>query len=454
LFTTNGKEYVTPKQLHNEVEDEILTHGGRVNITDLPAILNVDLPHIERAVQELLAKDGDLQMINGELITSYYCDSLAEEINGALQAAGKGTLGDLAIQHNLSTEFVQRLVEARLGVVIEAKLSGGTLYTAAYVSRHTARVRGVLSALTRPVSLPQLIRTYGFNETLFHDAICELHTSGRLMGTLQGKTSFTPAVHLTLQMATVNAFFRQNGVIEYEALAKMQLKDPRAYLQAEHPDGVPLSSCYMAREQLTNVEAELEEVCNSGGTLELRSCVAFSLTDSDLDSIVSASAALSAAVASKRVIRLNSALFASAQLVQCCTDMLEGFAQERVKGMQQVRVTSVSTTLQQPSAGGKGRAAAKAVEEEVDGKKVSKGKAKKAAKRDELLASVLAGDELDEEDDLDEPSSKKKGKKGKAKRSGGGGGGGGSGDMCWRGGGLCVLGALGLAFRTSPEVAQ
>ena len=86
LFTTNGKEYLTPKQLHDEarstccfgeptpdraphlkhdardntyaeptrqrlrtqVEDEIVTHGGRINITELPPILNVDLTHIER----------------------------------------------------------------------------------------------------------------------------------------------------------------------------------------------------------------------------------------------------------------------------------------------------------------------------------------------------------------------------------------------------------------------
>ena len=49
LFTTNGKEYVTPKQLSNEVEDELLAHGGRVNLTDLPTLLNIDLTHI-RAV--------------------------------------------------------------------------------------------------------------------------------------------------------------------------------------------------------------------------------------------------------------------------------------------------------------------------------------------------------------------------------------------------------------------
>ena len=44
LYSTNGKEYITPKQLQNEVEDEIMAAGGRINMTELPPILNVDLP--------------------------------------------------------------------------------------------------------------------------------------------------------------------------------------------------------------------------------------------------------------------------------------------------------------------------------------------------------------------------------------------------------------------------
>ncbi len=67
LFTTNGKEYLTPEQLLREVGDEILSHGGRVNVADLPALLNVDLPHIERAVTQLLAAGRDgLQRVGGE----------------------------------------------------------------------------------------------------------------------------------------------------------------------------------------------------------------------------------------------------------------------------------------------------------------------------------------------------------------------------------------------------
>lgn len=219
LFTTNGKEYLTPKQLRHEVEDEILAHGGRVNVTELPPILNVDLPHIERVIEQLLREDASLQLFQGEVIAEYYLDGVAEEINQTLQSEGRLMLGDLAMRcddareqplmmaslmltslmtslmaylvaslvvsrmasltvplshglpdrpplrrYSLTTDFVTRLVEPRLGAVVDAKLSGSTLYTTGYVARHGARVRGVLSAALRPAALPQLIREHAFNE--------------------------------------------------------------------------------------------------------------------------------------------------------------------------------------------------------------------------------------------------------------------------------------------------
>eukprot|EP00900_Chrysochromulina_parva_P023550 jgi/Chrpa1/5829/Chrysochromulina_OHIO_Genome00007088-RA len=164
LFTTNGKEYLTPKQLRHEVEDEILAHGGRVNVTELPPILNVDLPHIERVIEQLLREDASLQLFQGEVIAEYYLDGVAEEINQTLQSEGRLMLGDLAMRYSLTTDFVTRLVEPRLGTVVDAKLSGSTLYTTGYVARHGARVRGVLSAVLRPAALPQLIREHAFNE--------------------------------------------------------------------------------------------------------------------------------------------------------------------------------------------------------------------------------------------------------------------------------------------------
>jgi len=138
LFTTNGKEYLTPKQLRYEVEDEILAHGGRVNVTELPPILNVDLPYVERVVEALLKDDPTLQLFQGDVIASYYLDGVAEEINQTLQSEGRVMLGDLAMQYSLTTDFVRALVEPRLGTAVQAKLSGSTLYTSSHVGQSAA----------------------------------------------------------------------------------------------------------------------------------------------------------------------------------------------------------------------------------------------------------------------------------------------------------------------------
>jgi len=332
LFTTNGKEYLTPEQLLREVGDEILSHGGRVNVADLPALLNVDLPHIERAVTQLLATGRDgLQRVGGEVLTEYYLDSLAEEIDTALRGVGRLTLAEIAVAHALSTDFVTSVVESRIGALIHAKLSGGSLFTASYVARHLARVRGVLSALHGPASLPALLKAHGFNEALFYEAVGSLHAAGRLAGTLQAKTSFTPAVHRLAQAAAVGARYEQNGVVEYAALARMGVRDPRAHLAAEHPGGVELDSCYMSPGLVSTAEAGVEEALSGAGAADLRSAFDCDLTDADLAAFAAASAPLSAAVAAKRYLPLTASLLVAAPLAAELKERAEALAAEVAK---------------------------------------------------------------------------------------------------------------------------
>ena len=63
-----------------------------------------------------------------------------------------------------------------------------------------------------------------------------------------------PVVHAPAQVAGVRTFFEQNGLIEYAALSRMAVRDPKAYLLSTYPGGVALSSCYMKKELLGAVE--------------------------------------------------------------------------------------------------------------------------------------------------------------------------------------------------------
>jgi hypothetical protein len=72
-------------QLRREIEDEILLRNGRVNIIDLQASLSVDLSHIESKVEQLVSGSKMYHLVHGDIIASYYFDTLAKEINETLQ---------------------------------------------------------------------------------------------------------------------------------------------------------------------------------------------------------------------------------------------------------------------------------------------------------------------------------------------------------------------------------
>jgi len=147
--------------------------AGRLNVLELQPLLNVDLSHIERHVEELVRRERSVQLVDGELITSYYQDGVAEEINEALHDAGHVSLAALARRFNVSTEFIVQLVTRRLGRHIHGQLDGDTLYTHHFVERHRAQLRGVLAAITRPTPISAILAAHpdGFNEHLFYSCV-------------------------------------------------------------------------------------------------------------------------------------------------------------------------------------------------------------------------------------------------------------------------------------------
>lgn len=62
------------------------------------------------------------------------------------------------------------MILERLGSIIQGQqdsVDSDVLYTVGFESRHFARVRGVMSAITRPASVASLIAKYNFQEKLF-----------------------------------------------------------------------------------------------------------------------------------------------------------------------------------------------------------------------------------------------------------------------------------------------
>ena len=90
IFTTDGKEYLTPDHLLSEIENELYANNGRIYLYELSSILLVDISLIEQKATELAKRSsGRINLVLGQLITNEYKDQLAVEINEKLQIRGK-----------------------------------------------------------------------------------------------------------------------------------------------------------------------------------------------------------------------------------------------------------------------------------------------------------------------------------------------------------------------------
>lgn len=114
--------------------------------------------------------------------------------------------------------LVEAAVKERLGTArLPAKMRSGVLYTEAYDRTQTARLRGVLAAVTRPgqrreeedrgrregeigadvllwvcfglcvVSLGEVVSRYGLDEGMVEEAVASLVKQGLLQGSLKGR---------------------------------------------------------------------------------------------------------------------------------------------------------------------------------------------------------------------------------------------------------------------------
>jgi E3 UFM1-protein ligase 1 len=106
FFTNDGKEYVTPQQLVKEISEELYIHGGRINLTELVPLLNINYQTIEAKAQEIVQSRPDVHQVSGQLIDDEYLNRVSEEINESLQLNGQIFVAELTKQYELPSDFL------------------------------------------------------------------------------------------------------------------------------------------------------------------------------------------------------------------------------------------------------------------------------------------------------------------------------------------------------------
>jgi hypothetical protein len=103
--------------LKHEIKMEIKKQG-RASLVDLSETLGVDLYHIERQSQKVVSDDPTLMLINGEIMSQSYWDTVTEEINEKLQERSQIALAEIAAQLHIGSDLVISILEPRLGTIV------------------------------------------------------------------------------------------------------------------------------------------------------------------------------------------------------------------------------------------------------------------------------------------------------------------------------------------------
>eukprot|EP00771_Trimastix_marina_P000690 gnl/Trimastix_PCT/1714.p1 GENE.gnl/Trimastix_PCT/1714~~gnl/Trimastix_PCT/1714.p1 ORF type:complete len:926 (-),score=330.19 gnl/Trimastix_PCT/1714:9-2729(-) len=293
FHTLDGKDYMTPQRLEEEIAHELQMHAGRISVNELPALINVEHSLVAKAAQRLASRLDTIHSVEGELLSSEYIDSLAAEIHETLEAVGCLGVGEIASRFQLQPRFVLQLITSRAGESTAAHIDAQAelVYTDDYIEDQRAAIRGAFTALTRPTHVPQMISKCGFNESLFHGLLQSLIDSGRLDGRVS-KQQYVPASYTRHQTESLQTFYDHNGFLTFDALraAEVPPGQERSYLTSRFPDGCMLSTLHAGPALVAQADAAMEDADQARAWVDLLMALPAPLTEVDLAPLLSRAA--------------------------------------------------------------------------------------------------------------------------------------------------------------------
>ncbi|KAF1784900.1 E3 UFM1-protein ligase 1 [Phytophthora cactorum] len=296
IHTRTGKQFLTPLQVQREIADYVALHGGRLSLTELEKLIDVDRTHVEKQAAALCrgsrSKDTYHLVNNGEeLLTSWYLDGIMEDTDVLLQESGTTSIGDLAQQFGFAVDHMRDVVRTRLGSILKARERDNVLYTDSYVTAQKSRLEE-FSRLSRDLS-------FGFDEAVANEALTELMQTKVLMGTLRGR-EYVPYVFMAAQREGVYSFFQQNGYLEHARARELQVARPYDFLKKRFPDAVPLQESVVSRTLQLQLEGAVEAAVNDNTFVDVRLLLPSALPAGDVALLLGMSPALEKAGMSPR----------------------------------------------------------------------------------------------------------------------------------------------------------
>ncbi|XP_022151600.1 E3 UFM1-protein ligase 1 homolog [Momordica charantia] len=335
LHTVSGKEYITPEHLRREILAEI-EKLGRISLIDLADTIGVDLYYVEKQAEQIISDDPRLMLIQGEIISQSYWDSVAEEINERLQESSQIALAEIAAELQVGSELLASMLDQRLGTLVKGRLEGGQLYTPAYVARVSAMVRGATRSITVPTnltviwsSLQQLLQ--GINGasgiavdgSFFQSLFNGLMKENEVLGSLRAGVHWTPTIFSIAQKECIDSFFSQNSVVSYEYLRKLGIPNPIQFLQSRYPDGIPLSTTFIHPSIIEMLDSTVEDILECGSWTNSLLVLPSSFEPQDASKILSSCPSVQVALKSNKALIFGDSFIFSNIFIKDLYDRME-----------------------------------------------------------------------------------------------------------------------------------
>ena len=292
VFTTDGKEYLTHDHLRREIEDELFVNGGRINLVELSKILCVDLQKIQPVAEKIAEEDSKVTLILGQLVSSDYVLRIASEINERLNQNGEINVSELTGAYDLPSDFLlHEVVENNLGRIIFGKQDSSNprlFYTAAFISRCKARIRGALAAITKPTPITALLSQTGVQERIFFSLTNDVSQTGTITSRSTAG-SYIPHVYTKTQSEWVKSFFKQNGYLEYESVTALGVgSDPKPFIQKQlsAEKMTFLDKCVVGQRIIDQVESTLEESIATSSFLDISTILPSVIGEQDIEKLI------------------------------------------------------------------------------------------------------------------------------------------------------------------------
>ncbi|EAR90124.1 hypothetical protein TTHERM_00354710 (macronuclear) [Tetrahymena thermophila SB210] len=287
IYSQDGQEYMTPEHLDEQLA-QLISERGRIQVLEIPPILNVTEDVVENRVPKIIKKNKkDFIRVGNEVITSNYLNQICEEINEDLQQQSQIFLFELTSKYSLTLQFLKEQLQYRIdNNIIDGNIIGDKLCTLTYQELTKSKFRGLFRGATKPILLSSLAKDYQIEQRQLQEIIEDLISSEAIEGKIISG-QFVPTRFQRNQENTIRDFLKQNKYIEYSMLQKLFIQKPEETLKQMFRDQIILlDDCAFYKDSLEELKEQIVNLLLEEGYTDLSFMFPTCLTEADIETIV------------------------------------------------------------------------------------------------------------------------------------------------------------------------